>query len=161
MQHQFLDLLTILQRFDVRHIVIGGLAAILHGSPVITHDLDIVFDASSENLERLLAALDELDARYMDPAQRIIRPTRERLEGQKLHLLITNKGRLDLLGSVAEGLTYQHLLATSQEWEEDDLRFRVVDLDALIELKEAADRPKDRINLMYLREILDHQNEEG
>ncbi len=44
---------------DVRYVVIGGIAAIIHGVPRATLDLDILIEASRENVERLLAALQE------------------------------------------------------------------------------------------------------
>ena len=48
------------QDHDVRYVVIGGIAAILHGVPRATFDLDILIEATEENAERLLKAL--LDA---------------------------------------------------------------------------------------------------
>jgi hypothetical protein len=47
----------------VRFVVVGGLGARLHGSPVITNDADICYERSDENLELLAAALRELGAR--------------------------------------------------------------------------------------------------
>ena len=45
------------QRNDVRYLVIGGIAAVLHGVPRATFDLDILIDPSHENAERLLRSL--------------------------------------------------------------------------------------------------------
>src|SRR5438067_9610232 len=45
------------QRHNVRYVVIGGIAAVLHGVPRATFDLDILIEASRDNVERLLAAL--------------------------------------------------------------------------------------------------------
>ena len=47
------------QRHDVKYVVIGGIAAVLHGVPRATYDLDILIEATRENAERLLAALTE------------------------------------------------------------------------------------------------------
>ena len=47
-----------LSSHDVRYLVIGGVAAIAHGANRLTYDLDIVIDATPENAERLLAALE-------------------------------------------------------------------------------------------------------
>jgi hypothetical protein len=44
---------------DVRYVVIGGIAAVLHGVPRATFDLDILIEASPDNAGRLLAALEE------------------------------------------------------------------------------------------------------
>jgi hypothetical protein len=42
---------------DVRYLVMGGVAAILHGVPRATFDLDILIDPSPQNAGRLLEAL--------------------------------------------------------------------------------------------------------
>ena len=46
-----------LQRHKVRYVVIGGIAAVLHGVPRATFDLDILIEATPENAQRLLQAL--------------------------------------------------------------------------------------------------------
>ena len=45
------------QRHDVKYVVIGGVAAALHGVPRATFDLDILIAATPRNARRLLAAL--------------------------------------------------------------------------------------------------------
>ena len=56
-------LLEVLARHGVRHVLIGGFAGVIHGSPYVTTDIDVVPDPAAKNLERLSAALDELHAR--------------------------------------------------------------------------------------------------
>jgi len=48
-----------LEKNDVRYLVIGGIAAVLHGVPRATFDLDILVQATPDNVARLLKALDE------------------------------------------------------------------------------------------------------
>ena len=52
----------------------GGAAAVLHGAPITTEDLDIVHRRSPENVSRLKSLLDELDARVRELADRRLRP---------------------------------------------------------------------------------------
>ncbi len=54
------DLIGTLVKREVEFVIVGGMAAILRGTPVNTFDLDVVYERSSENIERLLLALDEL-----------------------------------------------------------------------------------------------------
>lgn len=56
-------LLATLNRHGVAYVLIGGLAATLHGSTVRTGDADICPSTARDNLERLAAALAELGAR--------------------------------------------------------------------------------------------------
>jgi len=53
----FEALLGALDRNRVEYIVVGGAAAIAHGSARFTQDLDVVYRRSPENLERLVSAL--------------------------------------------------------------------------------------------------------
>ncbi len=67
---RFKDALEVFARHEVELIVVGGVAAVVGGAPIATFDLDIVHARNAANLARLQAALDEIDARYRDPAGR-------------------------------------------------------------------------------------------
>ena len=56
-------MLSALADHEVRFILIGGMAAVLHGDVGVTVDIDVVPERSDENLERLAEALRGLDAR--------------------------------------------------------------------------------------------------
>ncbi len=57
MLNRLLDVFKSFQQHEVKYIVIGGVASVLHGVPRATFDLDILIEASTENAERMLAAL--------------------------------------------------------------------------------------------------------
>lgn len=154
MQARFDEALRVLTRHEVEFIVVGGIAAVLQGSPLTTEDVDLVYRVSDENCRRLAEALDELDASYADPAGRIIRPDAKRLTSNRVHLLNTTCGRVDLMRTVGDDLAYQGLLGRSKEFEIEELTVRVLELEAIIETKEHADRPKDRFQLPFLRQLL-------
>lgn len=80
---EFATILDVLSQHGVSFIVVGGVAAVLSGAPVNTLDTEVLVERSPENLERLLAALVDLDAIYRDPAHRRIEPTVERLKGDR------------------------------------------------------------------------------
>lgn len=144
-----------LARNHVEFIVIGGVAAVLSGAPISTFDLDIVPERSPANLDRLLSALRELDARYRDPGGRILRPEAQALAGVGHHLLMTRAGPLDVLGQVVGGRGYQELSPTSHDVSLGDTTVRVLDLAMLIQLKEELGRDKDRAVLPLLRRTLE------
>lgn len=153
--NRFLDQIEVLVRHEVDFIIVGGVAAVLAGAPIITMDLDIAFDRSAENIPRLVRALEELDAHYKDPAGRRIAPDAARLSAFKTNLLLTNLGGLDVLTSLDPGFSYEDLRARSSAYELAGMRLRVLDLDAVIESKEAANRDKDRAVLPILRRTLE------
>lgn len=151
---KFAELLRTLADHEVRFVVVGAVAAVLEGAPITTFDLDVVIEPSEENLGRLLAAVTELDAVYWDPARRRIVPDAGRLRVQRLHLLETRFGRLDLLRELGAGVGWEAVLARSHEVVTAGRTIRVLGLEAVIESKEAAGRDKDLAALPLLRETL-------
>jgi len=151
---KFDEALTVLEQHGVDFIVVGGIAAILQGSPLTTEDVDVVYRSASENLLRLATALVDLDAAYADPAGRTIRPDVERLASIRVHLLNTRCGRVDLMRTVGDDLAYEQLIERTRELEVGTTSIRVLELEAVIETKEQADRPKDRFQLPFLRQLL-------
>ncbi len=86
----YLGLIGVLVRNGANFIVVGGVAAIVEGAPITTLDLDIVFDRDPRNVERLAAALREVNARYRDLGGREIVPDVSRLanSNHNLHLRV-------------------------------------------------------------------------
>ena len=68
-------ILRVLVDHKVVFIIVGGVSAFLHGAPVITLDLDLVHSREPKNLDRLLKALESLDAHSRERTDRKIRPT--------------------------------------------------------------------------------------
>lgn len=151
---RFDEALAVLTRHDVQFIVVGGIAAILQGSPLTTEDVDAVYLVSEENCRRLVEALDEMNASYADPAGRTIRPDVERLASARVHLLNTSYGRVDLMRTVGDDLAYPQLIGRTRELQVAGVDLLVLELEAIIETKEQADRPKDRFQLPFLRQLL-------
>lgn len=156
---RFLDTLQLLVRHKVDFILVGGVAAIVEGAPISTLDLDIVIRPAAENRERLLAALTELNARYLDPGGRHIVPDRIKLETLRLHQLLTDFGPLDVLERIGEGRSYEDLLAHTRIYEVSGLPLRILRLEMIIRSKEEANRAKDRSVLPVLRRTLQLQRE--
>jgi hypothetical protein len=152
-------LLDELSGAGVRCIVIGGAAAALHGSSMLTNDLDIVPDRAAENLDRLQSVLASLHALIRDPARRRIEPPRWALEGERPVLMTTRLGPLDVLGSLNDGRGYDALVDHSLPLP-DHPGVRFLDLPTLIEVKLAAGRVKDLQAVAILRALADEPDED-
>jgi hypothetical protein len=73
--------LRVLRKAEVEFILVGGLAAVLHGAPIQTYDVDIVYSREPANVARLMSALQSLDAFYRFPLDRRLRPALSHLGG--------------------------------------------------------------------------------
>jgi len=151
---KFDEVLRVLTRNEVEFILVGGVAAILQGSPLTTEDVDVVYLPSEENNARLAKALGELEAYYFDPAGRHLEPNVSRLGSIRMHLLKTRCGRVDVLRTVGKDFGYYDLVERSRVLDVAEFRVCVLDLKTIIETKEHADRPKDRYQLPFLRQLL-------
>lgn len=144
---------------SVEFIVIGGAAAVLHGAPTTTLDLDIVHRRTPQNVERLALVLEQLDAMHRDLAGRVIRPTRDALAGDGQLNLSTHQHPLDPLCRLHDGRGYDELLPHSIVLTDGDREIRVVDLETLITIKASTGRAKDRLVIPLLGALLDDDSE--
>lgn len=151
--------LKTLERHQVEFLIVGGFAAWMHGAPVVTTDLDIVYNEDPDNTENLVQALLELKAIYRHQMGRKIQPTASKLRSTQAaghHLFETQAGDLDALRTVA-GLNYQQLLQDTETFDIEGVQIQIATLERVISLKEAAARPKDLIALPVLRAVLQEQ----
>jgi hypothetical protein len=159
------EIIAALERHGVRYVVIGGLAATLHGSPVMTTDADICPDRERDNLQRLARALVELRARIRTPGVPeglVFACDAAFLSRIEVALnLMTKFGDLDLsiLPSGTSGFEdlRQHAVTMSLMGRP----VAVASLADVIRSKEAANRPKDQIALPALRLLLQRSKTGG
>jgi hypothetical protein len=133
-------------------VLVGGVAAVIEGAPVATFDLDVVPDREARNIDRLVAALDELNAHYRGRPS--LRPTHDALRGSGHHLLITRYGPLDVWGVIGKARDFRALLPHSHRRVLGGTTLRVLDLETQIEVKEELDFAKDRAVVPILKATL-------
>jgi hypothetical protein len=151
-------ILAALQRRGVRVILIGGFAAVIHGSPYVTTDLDVVPDTSRDNLARLSLALDDLNARVWtssEPAGLAFRHDAESLARAEIWNLVTDHGRLDIAFHPSGTAGYADLARDALHLTILGVGVDVASLADVVRSKEAAGREKDRLVLPVLRRLLD------
>jgi aminoglycoside-2''-adenylyltransferase len=157
-----LVLLKALDDHDVRFVLIGGLAAVLHGSPTITRDLDVCYARDPQNADRLAQALRQLQAKLRGAADDVVFlfDGRTLLAGDSFTFL-TIGGPLDCLGTPAGTKGFDDLNANAVEMDIDGMKVRVVSLNDLIRMKRASGRPKDRIELEVLGALREELEKES
>ena len=150
----FAGLLRGLLEAKVDFIIVGGVACNLHGSARATYDVDVVYARTSDNIDRLVAALTPI-APYLRgaPPGLPFSFDAKTIKSGLNFTLITSLGDIDLLGEIAGGGAYEQLVSATVEVELFGFRCRCVTLDTLIHLKRAAGRPKDLEVLAELEAI--------
>ena len=152
-----IDFAAVLGAFEdagVESIVVGGLAATIHGSARLTQDVDFVYSREPRNIERLADAL-----RPHSPYLRGAPPglpfewSADTITRGLNFTLTTAIGDIDLLGEIPGG-DYQAFLPHTIEVEFFGHRCRCLNLPALIRAKRAAGRPKDLEGLAELEALL-------
>jgi len=152
------EVFRVLAEFEVRYVLIGGLAATLHGSPHVTFDIDITPDAAEDNLRRLASALDELDARIRTegvPGGLAFDRSAEMLSRTSLLNLTTRAGDLDVAFEPHGTHGYRDLRRDATTLDLHGIQVPVAALADVIRSKEAAGRDKDRLTLPTLRRLLE------
>ena len=152
-------MLRTLARHGVEYVVIGGLAAVLHGSPTFTNDADICPARTHENLERLALALCDMHARIRtdaEPDGLAFACNAEFLGRMKMMNTQTDFGWFDVSfepGAFEGG--YEQLRPQAVDYPVDDFIVPVAALRDVIQSKEAANRTKDQAALPYLYALED------
>ena len=141
---QFKTLLASLSTNNVEFVIIGGLAATLHGSARVTYDLDVVYARTPQNLARIVTALAPFKPylRGAPPGLPFVFDVETLRRGLNFTFTST-AGPVDLLGELAGVGQYEAVRAHSNEAEMFGCRYLFIDLETLILSKKAAGRPKD------------------
>jgi len=146
-----------LSRNKVAYILIGGLAAVYHGSPFPTEDADITPETDRRNLDKLATALRELNARVRTdsaPGGLPFRCDGETLAAGKTWNLTTEAGDLDVTFQPSGTRGYRDLRRDAARVQLYGATVSIASLSDVIRSKQAANRPKDQRMLPTLREIL-------
>ena len=150
--------LSVLRDHRVRYVLIGGIAAAIHGSPYVTTDVDVTPQLDPENLQRLSAALLALDARIRTegvPEGLPFAHDAESLARSTIWNLTTRSGDVDLVLRPAGTDGYDDLTRDADDLEILGVEVRVASMADVVRSKAAAGREKDRAQLPLLRRLLE------
>jgi hypothetical protein len=151
------EICSVLAEEGVDFVVLGGFAAIIHGAPLPTEDIDVIPSREGGNSERLARALKRLGAKIRtggEPVETNIDAAFIQSMPRMLNLT-TRYGDIDLVFTPSGALTsYEQWRARSRRAQlREGLIVAVADLDDIIASKVAANRPKDQRSLPYLESL--------
>lgn len=150
--------LRLLGEYEVHCVIVGGVAAAIHGSSLLTNDLDVCYARDPGNLQRLAQALQSVHARLRNVPEGLpFVLDHETLKRGLNFTFTTDIGDLDLLGEVRGLGQYDAVLAGSLRVELFGYHFAVIDIGKLIVAKRSAGRPKDLMALPELEAIREGQ----
>ncbi|MBI2187236.1 MAG: hypothetical protein HYU37_08970 [Acidobacteria bacterium] len=154
----FPALIRLLAAAEIEFIVIGGVAAAIHGSAHVTWDLDVVYRRTPENMQKLARALQPINPYLRGaPPGLPFRLDAATLARGLNFTLTTTLGDLDLLGEVAGGGSYERLEPEVDTMTIEGHQVRCVSLPRLIALKRAAGRPRDNDMIAGLEALLEER----
>lgn len=154
------EILAILERHGVEYVLIGGLAAALHGAAYVTQDVDVTPKQDLANLDRLSAALSELGAATRfdrEPCRLPFRHDGASLGRARVWNLTTRYGDLDLSFVPSGTGGYDDLRRDAVAVDLRGTTTLLASLADVVRSKEAAGRDKDRLVLPTLRALLERQ----
>lgn len=143
---------------DIDFVIVGGFAGVLHGSSMVTRDLDICAVLTADNVARLRDTLRDLNPTHRLTPQRLsfLENPAPGTGVQNLYLE-TTLGPVDILGSIKGVGDYSRLRESSVEIELFGRRCRVISVEDLIRAKESLARPKDLLAAEELRALLEQK----
>jgi predicted nucleotidyltransferase len=156
---QLSQLLQRLCEAEIDFVVVGGYAAVLHGSNLVTRDLDVCLVLSADNVARLRELFRDLHPTHRFTPQRLsFLDTPDPGVPLKNLYLQTDLGAIDFLTAITGIGSYEDVVRGAVQVEMFGKQLRVIGVEDLIKAKEALGRDKDIIAARELRAILEKTN---
>jgi predicted nucleotidyltransferase len=154
MKPDFLRILTRLNKEGVKFVIIGGFASVVQGCTFVTQDIDICCEFKPRNLLLLQKAIADLNPVHRITPEKVkLYLTQENCKHYKNLYLDTDLGQLDCISYVKGIGNFDRVTNSSQTIEVEKQKFHVLTIEALIESKEAMNRPHDQEAILQLKAI--------
>ncbi len=147
-QEDFRDFLKALNDNDVKYIMVGGLAVVLHGHARVTGDMDIWVECSAINYNKLTRAFQQFHMPVFDMTLEKFLDVKE----NDVFSFGRNPVGIDIMTAV-KGLNFDESYNLSSIFDDDGLPIRLIHINQLIEAKKAAGRLKDLDDIQQLKKI--------
>ena len=152
-----IELCDTFNKYNVKYVIVGGFAVIMHGLARMTEDIDFFIEDSAENIEKIKVALKSL---YNDPFIDELKS-----EDIKQYAVIRygtpDNFNIDLIGKIGEEMiSFKDIEKDAEFFEIDDLKIPVCSLDMLIRMKETI-RDRDMRDLTFLKKKAEERKQDG
>lgn len=164
----FEPLFDALNRADVRYVVVGGVAVVLHGFARLTGDVDLAIDLRPAEARKAVAAFQRLGLRPrlpVDPMQLAdpaVRGSWVREKEMRVFTFLDPANPMLVVDCFAEDvLPFDDLWGRSEVRDLTSTTVRVASIADLITLKRHAGRPQDLQDIAALEEIQRRRGRHG
>jgi hypothetical protein len=141
-----------LDAHGVDYVVVGGIAVQVHGHVRMTNDLDLIPSPTPANLKRLADALNDLQARVLNPGSEHLKIDAQMLPRATLWQLSSPDGDIDILHDAPGAAPYPQLRRRALTIALGNLTIPIAGRDDLIKMKRASGRPTDLADVAALTE---------
>ena len=146
-EKDFADLIKIFQKYEVRFVLVGGLAVVFHGHFRTTKDMDLFYEPSIDNAKKMQTAIREFGFGYLKLSV-------EDIVDKNGYIKLGNEpSRIDLLCDLP-GIQFDEVYESAVIYSEEDLEIKVIDINKLIRNKKAVGRTQDLDDVKKLEKIL-------
>ena len=146
--NDFIDFIRLLDKDNVKFVLVGGLAVVIHGHYRTTKDMDIFYEGSEENGKKVLGTINEFGFSYLKLT------LNDMLDKNGYIKLGREPVRIDLFCDLP-GVTFDEVYKDAIEYEEEDLKFKVIHVNHLIANKLKVGRLQDLDDVKKLKKILE------
>ena len=146
--NDFIDFILLLNKREVKFVLVGGLAVVIHGHFRTTKDMDIFYEGSEENGKKILETINEFGFSYLKLTLDDV------LDSNGYIKLGREPVRIDLFCDLP-GVTFDEVYKDAIEYQEDGLKFKVIHVNHLIANKTKVGRLQDLDDVKKLRKIIE------
>lgn len=144
----YIDFIAILNKYDVKYVLVGGLAVVIHGHFRTTKDMDIFYEGSEENAKKVMNSINEFGFGYLKLTVADLMDTGGYIKlGQQ-------PVRIDLFCDLP-GVKFSDVYEIALDYQEDDFKLKVIHINHLIENKMIVGRLQDLDDVQKLKKILE------
>ena len=153
----FEKIIKLFHDYQVEVIIVGGVAATIHGSSLPTQDIDFWFPFTKQNCSSLLLALQNTHPKHRETGKPLKESAQSLVSYKNLYLQ-TDLGSIDLLGQLTGLSDFETISKGCLTMTLYNCPIKVLDLACLIETKKALHRPKDKESIIQLEAILEMEH---
>ena len=151
LNENFIEFISLLNKYEVKYVLVGGWAVIFEGYSRTTEDMDILIEMSDENAQKILQVLKDFWGSTIGFEKE------DFIKSENVIMMGRPPFRIDVLTSIS-GVEFGEVYSSSKIYNDDGVDIRCIHINELIRNKKASGRLKDLADAEKLEKILRKRN---